>query len=104
MNEEILKDVFKWACKFLKALYGLKQTPQLWQKELAFILQQLGFKAYINNQCIYINKSTGILIIMYINNMLIIGKNKAKIKALKKSLIRRFKIEDLGLIKYFIGV
>ena len=41
---------------------------------------------------------------MYINNMLIIGKDKAKIKALKKSLIRRFKIEDLGPTKYFIGV
>ena len=36
--------------------------------------------------------------------MLIISKNKAKNKALKKSLIRRFKIEDLGLIEYFIGV
>jgi acid phosphatase class B len=36
--------------------------------------------------------------------MLIIGKDKAKIKALKKSLIRRFKIEDLGPVKYFIGI
>ena len=47
---------------------------------------------------------TGILIIIYINNILIISKNKAKIKALKESLIRRFKIEDLGPTKYFIGV
>jgi len=44
------------------------------------------------------------LIFTYINNILIIGKDKAKIKALKKSLIRRFKIEDLGPIEYFIGV
>jgi hypothetical protein len=36
--------------------------------------------------------------------MLIIGKDKAKIKALKKSLIRKFKIEDLGPTKYFIEV
>ena len=36
--------------------------------------------------------------------MLTIGKDKAKIKALKKSLIRRFKMEDLGPIEYFIGV
>ena len=36
--------------------------------------------------------------------MLIIGKDKAKIKALKRNLIRRFKIEDLVPIKYFIGV
>jgi hypothetical protein len=36
--------------------------------------------------------------------MLMISKDKAKIKALKKSLIRKFKIEDLGPVKYFIGV
>ena len=36
--------------------------------------------------------------------MLIIGKDKAKIKALKKSLIKRFEMEDLGLTEYFIGV
>ena len=36
--------------------------------------------------------------------MLIISKDKAKIKALKKYLIRKFEIEDLGPIKYFIGV
>jgi len=41
---------------------------------------------------------------MYVNNILIIGKDKTKIKALKKSLIRRFKMEDLGLAKYFIKV
>jgi hypothetical protein len=31
-------------------------------------------------------------------------KNKAKIKALKKSLTKRFKMEDLGPVKYFAGV
>jgi len=36
--------------------------------------------------------------------MLIISKDKAKIKALKKSLIRRFKIEDLGSVEYFIEI
>ena len=36
--------------------------------------------------------------------MLIINKDKVKIKALKKCLIRKFKMEDLGPIKYFIGV
>ena len=61
------------------------------------MFQQLGFK-------IYINKLIGILIIIYINNILIISKDKTKIKALKKSLIRKFKIEDLGPVKYFIGV
>ena len=52
----------------------------------------------------YINKETGILIVTYVDDMLIIGKDKAKIKALKKSLMQRFEIEDLGPAKYFIGV
>jgi len=41
---------------------------------------------------------------MYVDDILIISKDKAKIKALKKSLIKRFKMEDLGLVEYFIGV
>jgi hypothetical protein len=36
--------------------------------------------------------------------MLIIGKDIAKVKILKKKLIKIFDIEDLGLAKYFIGV
>ena len=104
INKEILKNTPKQAYKLLKALYSLKQVPQLQQKELASTLQQLGFKAYTSNQYIYINKLTEILIVIYINNILIIGKDKVKIKALKRSLTRRFKMEDLGPVKYFIGV
>jgi hypothetical protein len=36
--------------------------------------------------------------------MLIISKDIAKIKILKKKLIKIFDIENLGLIKYFVGV
>ena len=49
INKEILKDIPEWAYKLLKALYSLKQAPRLWQKELASVLQQLGFKACTNN-------------------------------------------------------
>ena len=44
------------------------------------------------------------MIVTYINDMLIIGKNKAKIKAVKKSLTKRFKMKDLGFAKYFVEV
>jgi hypothetical protein len=36
--------------------------------------------------------------------MLIIGKDIAKVKILKKKLIKIFDMEDLGLAKYFVGV
>ena len=103
-DKGVLKDAPEWACKLLKALYGLKQAPRLWQRELASALQQLGFEACTSDQYVYINKETGILIVTYVDDMLIIGKDKAKIKALKKSLMQRFEMEDLGPAKYFVGV
>jgi hypothetical protein len=36
--------------------------------------------------------------------MLIIGKDIAKVKTLKKKLMKIFDIEDLGLAKYFVEV
>jgi hypothetical protein len=36
--------------------------------------------------------------------MLIIGKDIAKVKILKKKLIKIFDMEDLGPAKYFVGV
>jgi hypothetical protein len=36
--------------------------------------------------------------------MLIISKDIAKVKTLKKNLIKIFNIEDLGPAKYFVGV
>ena len=36
--------------------------------------------------------------------MLIIGKDKGKIKVLKYELVAKFEIEDLGPTNYFVGV
>jgi hypothetical protein len=71
---------------------------------LASALQQLGFEACTSDQCVYINKKTRILIVTYVDDMLIIGKDIAKVKILKKKLIKIFDIEDLGPAKYFVRV
>jgi hypothetical protein len=41
---------------------------------------------------------------MYIDNILIIRKDKSKIKKLKRGLATKFKIKDIRSINYFIGV
>jgi hypothetical protein len=53
---------------------------------------------------VYFNQETGILIVMYIDNILIIRKDKSKIKTLKHGLATKFKIEDIRSVNYFIGV
>jgi hypothetical protein len=51
-----------------------------------------------------LTKKTEILIVTYVNNILIIGKDIIKVKTLKKKLIKIFNIKNLGLAKYFIKV
>jgi hypothetical protein len=103
-GETLLKDIPEWACKLLKALYGLKQAPRLWQKKLRSALEELGFQPCTSDQCVYFNRKTGILIVTYVDDMLIIGKDKGKIKTLKRDLATKFEIEDIGPANYFVGV
>ena len=88
----------------IKALYGLKQASCLWQKKLAKALQDLGFKICISDQSVYYNPETGILVIIYVDDMLIIGKHISIITELKQKLMKRFEIEDLGPASYFVGM
>ena len=71
----IAKDTPEQVYLLLRALYRLKQAPRLWQKKLASVLKQLGFEPCLSNYCVYYNKETGILIVTYVDDMLIVGKS-----------------------------
>ena len=48
-----------------------------------------GFEACTSDQCVYVNKTTGILIVTNVNDMLIMGKDKTAIKDLKKRDLKK---------------
>jgi hypothetical protein len=56
------------------------------------------------DQCIYHNEEMGVIIITYIDDFLIISEKGLKIDKLKEDLQATFKMEDLGLASYFVGV
>jgi hypothetical protein len=89
-------------CKLSRALYGLKQSPHLWQKKLCKALQSLGFEPLETDQCIYINKDTKIIIVTYVDDCLIIGKDNEDLSKLKYELQTKFTIEELGLRSIFL--
>ena len=91
-------------CKLLKALYRLKQALRLWQEKLRKTLKTLGFTPLKSDQCIYRNDETGIIIVTYVDDFLIIGPNSSQIDMLKKDLQEQFKMEDMGPASYFVGV
>ena len=67
-----------------KALYGLKQALRVWYKTLTDFLTTLGFQAVLADSRLYIKD--GIFIAIYVDDLLLIGKDKLKILKLKDAL------------------
>jgi hypothetical protein len=55
-----------------KALYGLKQSPRLWQLTLKAALRGLGYIPLFADQCVYRNTNTGLVIITYVDDFLLV--------------------------------
>ena len=72
---ELFPDIFNLgdtALLLQKALYSLKQSPRLWQLTLKAALKRLGYLPLIADQYIYQSANTGLIIIIYIDDFLLI--------------------------------
>jgi transposase InsO family protein len=92
------------ACKLLKALYGLKQSPRLWQTKLQEVLGTAGYYPLHTDHCVYHSKDSGIILITYVDDFLLVGPDKTKIQLLKDFLNSRFNMKDLGACSHFLGI
>ena len=95
-DEVINQDVDKEDCLILqKAIYGLVQAERQFWKKIVDKMQQRGFKLSEADPCmLYIEDEKGVcIIIIYIDDMLIIGKEEA-IDAAIKVLQGHFQVKD----------
>src|ERR1700722_10953543 len=88
----------------LKALYGLKQAPHLWYKELKSFLITLKYMPIPANPYVFISQQSGQIIIIYVNDLILIRRDIQTIKLLKEALRNKYKVRDLGLITYYLGI
>nr|KYP31853.1 Retrovirus-related Pol polyprotein from transposon TNT 1-94 [Cajanus cajan] len=94
-------------CRLKKSLYGLKQAPRQWYKKFDLFMAQHNFKKTSADQCVFVkNYENGesIILLLYVDDMLIVGKDKTKIAALKKALSKSFAMKDLGSVKKILGM
>jgi hypothetical protein len=89
-------------CKLNRALYGLKQALRVWYNTLSKYLQELRFKPLDANTSVFYKK--GVIIAIYVDDLLITRKDRKEIDALKKALNHGFKISDLGLVNFYLGI
>ena len=77
---------------FLKAMYGLRDAPLIWQKVVKEMLEKRGFVALVTSQCVYVNKSTGVIVVAHVDDFLCSGP-RAELVLLRKQLKESYDVD-----------
>ncbi|EKD13115.1 hypothetical protein MBM_08558 [Drepanopeziza brunnea f. sp. 'multigermtubi' MB_m1] len=97
-----LEDGTKRVCKLNRALYGLKQAPRVWYNTLSEFLIEIGFKPLGTDASVFHKER--VIIAIYVDDLLISGRDRAEVNRLKAALSKRFQMTDLGPIAYYLGM
>ena len=97
-----VKEKVHLVCKLKKSLYGLKQAPRQWYKKFDSFMVSHGYSRTLLDHCVFINRYSDddfIILLLYVDDMLIIGHNTSKITKLKQELSKFFVMKDLESAK-----
>src|SRR4051812_17062375 len=93
-------------CKLLKSLYGLKQAPKQWHEKFERTLTTEGFVVNEADKCVYYRHGggEGVILCLYVDDILIFGTNLDLIKEVKDFLSRCFEMKDLGVADVILNI
>ncbi|RVX00850.1 Retrovirus-related Pol polyprotein from transposon RE1 [Vitis vinifera] len=92
--------------KLKKSLYGLKQFQRAWFGRFTKSKRAFGYRQSNSNHTLFLKKQHGKIttLIVYVDDMVVIGNDPEKRKTLQNYLSREFEMKDLGHLKYFLGI
>lgn len=93
-------------CRLKKSIYGLCQAPRCWFAKLRATLTDYGFVESYTDYSLFSmrTKMTEIYVLVYVDDLIIGGKDVKSIKKFKRYLGECFHVKDLGPLKYFFGI
>jgi hypothetical protein len=102
----VLPNNEKKVCKLVKSLYRLKQVPKQWYEKFDTVILSNGFKHNGANKCIYskFTKDYGVIVCLYVDDMLIFETNMKGVYETKKYLTSMFKMKDLNEVDTILGI
>uniref|UniRef100_A0A2N9GVD6 CCHC-type domain-containing protein n=1 Tax=Fagus sylvatica TaxID=28930 RepID=A0A2N9GVD6_FAGSY len=92
--------------KLVKSLYGLKQAPKQWHEKFDTVILANGFKHNGADKCVYskFTSEYGVIVCLYVDDMLIFGTNMLGVCETKKYLASVFKMKDLNEADTILGI
>jgi hypothetical protein len=92
-------------CKLNKSLYGLKQASRMWFEKLSTFLKFVGFVQSGNDHSLFVRNTltSYIAVLIYVDDLIICYNNLFD-SSFKSMMHNKFRIKDLGELKYFLGL
>ncbi|MCO5569278.1 hypothetical protein L7F22_022990 [Adiantum nelumboides] len=103
----VLKGKEHSVCKLKKSIYGLNQAPREWYHKFHTFMLSQGYRRSDIDHCLYTKgaKDVSLLIlILYVDDMLLAGKNIDNLAALQSKLNDNFDMKDLGDANHILGM
>ncbi|GJS94374.1 retrotransposon protein, putative, ty1-copia subclass [Tanacetum coccineum] len=93
-------------CKLKRSIYGLKQASRQWNKRFDDEIKKFGFSQNRDEPCVYVKASGSYVtfLILYVDDILIMGNNIPMLQDVKSYLGRCFAMKDLGEAAYILGI
>ena len=89
-------------CKLKKSLYGLKQAPRTWNLTLVKFLNDYGLTQIKSDSCVFLDSN--LIVAIYVDDIIIAGKNMNQISEFKKKISVRFNTKDLGEVNFILKI
>jgi hypothetical protein len=102
----IIKGAEKKVLRMRKALYDLKQAPRAWNAKLDVTMSVLGFQRSSSEHGVYTRSSgkSRLIVGIYVDNLITTGHENDDIMAFKAEMKKVFRMSDLGLLTYYLGI
>ncbi|GKA19637.1 zinc finger, CCHC-type containing protein [Tanacetum coccineum] len=94
-------------CKLIKSLYGLKQAPKQWHQKFDEVVLSNGYLLNQADKCVYSkfdDSGKGVIICLYVDDMLIFGTDQVQVDLTKEFLSSRFSMKDTGEPDVILGI
>ncbi|GKD47864.1 zinc finger, CCHC-type containing protein [Tanacetum coccineum] len=103
----IMHDNENKVCKLIKSLYGLKHTPKQWLQKFNGVVLSSGYLLNQADKYVYIKfdeSGKGVIIFLYVDDMLIFGTNQVQVDQTKEFLSSKFSMKDMVEADVILGI